>query len=755
MKIDVFFVNYGVIGEVINGYVEVTFKKPTFVRQCKIMLRSHTCCPELKSKGETDPRFEENFKDWEAIKEDYGYQVINADTYNEHYQVDEERYTEYPPGITRFPFEFKTPDTFGNTVVVDKNFLKWEAIATIIDDFGNETKSSPVECPLLYSRATAKPQPVTFEETHLKYSIVVNVDNNEVYQGEVITGSFTFTNRTNVPLYLTLFLTSVVSTTDQKNGAMDKQKYPENVIEAPPGISTFHFSCRVSHLHYPNVFADPFVLRNFIEIDLDGVTFETKKEATVVVPITVYARPCDKDLMLKYGRYMGYRFPFSKRTFYGIHKSSPPACSFVEDLEQIYLTDSNKALYIDHFSRQIYGDFARIDKLSLAYPLELSTLPQGWTMGYYKNERYYIDLKTKKSTWVDPRNNPIPEHAEKNIPTTLSILPICAEGVGTGIGLKLKVMGGKKTFKFSVAKGLDPSFTAQPVRVTTDNWRNNVMVYIYEKKNLLGVVDIDLTFLQLNTSFKKWYYLTCPEYQQSEYMGRIKLQITYATPGEFPKVKEELDYFSALKLPFYNNTPRFIDAVKEMNIVRKNNMLEGVMTLVENQYIAFDNEAYLVLFKSLLPTLTSSRMKRRNTCPPEADPTKLHKQKEICKFSVKLKSFEECECSYIEACVEPKKKIFSNLIKKSPSGSQSPRSPRSLNSPRGPNSPRSLNSPRRDKTGDLWKTNENVVKTTGRKSSSPAEPFKKPRSISAGPKSLERMKETKPEDTQEVSKGQE
>ncbi|KAL7716860.1 WW domain-containing protein [Entamoeba marina] len=657
MKIDIILVNYGVIGDPINGYVEVTFKKTTFVKKCQVVLRTHTCYPELKSSDGSDPRDHRNQPLWDGVKDDYNYQTVNVDCFNEHYSTKDGRFTEYPPGIARFPFELLLPEKCSNTIIFGKCFLKWEIVANIIDDNDTINKSLPVECPLLFSRASPNPEPTSVKADYLNYSATINIDKNEVVQGDLINGTINFANRTNIPLALNLCTTSVLTATKPLNSAIDKKKFKSFDFEAAPGLSIFKFQCFITHLHYATASVEPFSLTNFIQLGISGVEFQNKRESKVVVPITVFVKPCDKDRMNKYSKFNGYVDPaYLKKPFYGSHKKSPPTISFDNGIEEIRMVENNKVLYIDHNQKEIFSDENLTEKYDALYPYELLTLPEGWVMGYFRNERYYANFRTKKSTWEDPRGNPPPDHIQENVTGSLSITPICSEGVGTGKGLELKVIMGKKKLKTTITKGIDPEFKTQPLKFNIDSMRNNVIVYIRENKNIVGLVNLDLSLMKYYTSTTKWYYLTSPEHQRTEYMGRIKLHIIYASSTDRPKHFETLDYFSELNLPFYATTQKFINAVKEINKIRLKNSKKEVMSIHDQKHVIFNCESFLDLFMtSEIVTRSFVQNKRRNSCPPTQ---KISTKVGHISINVELVSTDSKGCPTLVE-VEPKKKRHS------------------------------------------------------------------------------------------------
>ncbi|ELP94851.1 hypothetical protein EIN_248150 [Entamoeba invadens IP1] len=602
MKIDIVLCNKGVVGEPVNGFIEAVFKSPKFIKKVSVIFQTHTNYPDFKNGYSSDPRQDSNASEWQEknMKEDFGFQSFTCNCFSEHYNIQNGRFTEYPEGIARFPFEMVLPQKCCTTVVMGKCFLKWEMVAQIEELSCKIHKSDVFELPLLYKLYTTEIVKTQTSECidNKRFSLKVELEKNEYTQGEMVNGVIDFSNKTNTVLSLKISNQSVVESTKIDNSAIDKRVYIEQNFEVLLGISKMRFSLQVSPQQLASVIADPLSLRNFLVVRVDGLKNLTSVESGVAVPIVVRPScPYNRKNMEEYAKELGYDISFKKKRFYGTHKVSPPTIDIQNGLESGRVVDTNQVIYLDHYSRLVFEDKDKKTVMKRAYPTENMNLPVGWAMGYFRNERYFFNVKTLMSTWIDPRENPLPEHVGDEVTGTLTICPTQCEGLIGSKGIELCVYSGKKKMKVVSNKGLDPTFNKNDVfKINLDKMRNNVLLYVTDGKSTIGVIEFDLTLLKYYTCVKKWYYLHSPEHQRTEYMGRILMEVTYATSTDKPEIRNIVDYFSALNLLFYPSSKKFIDVVQSTNEERTKEKLPKLMDVYDQKYVVINREAFMNYF---------------------------------------------------------------------------------------------------------------------------------------------------------------
>ncbi|EMS12163.1 hypothetical protein KM1_022510 [Entamoeba histolytica HM-3:IMSS] len=660
MKIDIVLCNKGVIGEPVNGYVEVTTKHPIFIKKVKVLFRTKSRYPNYTNSGSIDAREKSNVYIWsEWLKDDIGFQSIETECFSEHYSIKDGRFTEYAPGVNRFPFEIVLPENCCVTVVMGNCHLKWEMIGLVEEEDSTIHKSQPIECPLLYSQRTINDySPIDLEHDTEKFNIKCSLQTNKVQQGDILNGQVIFRNKTDKPLELFVSCESILEALKKNNSAMDKRIFSHCKHTVGTGVTTLELNIPISPLQLPTVIAPPFSLTNCIIIKVSGTNLNSKEESGMIVPIEVFTLPLNRKNMVEYATSLGYSYlTFKKKNFYGTHKVSPPKINFKEGVEEVREIDSNIPYFIDHINRVVYDDKTTKHICDKIYPEELTLLPQGWSCGYFRNERYFINALTNATTWHDPRDNPLPQHVIEGVTGSLSIIPIQAESVGKDKGIELEILLGKTKIKSSIAKGIDAEFDPIPIRFNLDQQRNNVLVYVYESKELLGVIELDLTEMKFFSNIKRWYYLHPIEHQRTESMGRILLQIAYASPLDRPQITEGFDYISKAHWYFYPPTSQFMEYVNKLNEFRNKFNKEPLVKVYDNKYIVLARESYMYFFQ-IDESIDAEFSATKKTPTQPTQPTKPYITVDLTIKVVEV-SIIPCEVTY-----EKPRRRFSLSIKK-------------------------------------------------------------------------------------------
>ncbi|KAL7721457.1 WW domain-containing protein [Entamoeba marina] len=607
--------NFGYFNSPVNGFVSCDFLSPTFVSSVVVTVVSRTLL--LKNTPMTSPQLpslanNSNINEWNEMF-NLLTPILTQQCIDEN--NDPNATLECPIGTSRFPFTFSLSNSHIPTLSFpyeQRINFSYQIKATITTTTGT-FETDYYLLPMLFHSIPSLQSPPFTNTTPFKKnsSISISLPRTTFFTGERIEATLSLILKTQIHRATLSFVAMY-----RCLGGIHRMTFNTTMI--PLTNQPSRFLIDILPTVPPSIVTQTFRFEHFILIEL---FIDIGPPLKIFIPVTVVTsqHPQIRDIYMQ-----SIGMSCKQAPFFGIHSRPPPPFPHnINDGFQEGSSDYTKTLFVDHIKRNVHLS-KDDDPINDLYPFYESTLlPDGWVIGYNRNERYFIDTKNKSTTWNDPRDQSFkhPQHLLQKSKSVFNILPLCAEGLPTlnkstpEVYCAIYTEEGKMV-KTDTTKSFDPVFKKKTLSIVLDKQRQNVCLYLFAKgkeNKCLGYVNLDLSLFPFPSIIEDWFYIFPSPFNSNTTSGRIKLSIAYVddiTDLETVTPTPLTHIITATNTPFYPPTEEYINLAKSHESRYENGNVKMLMNDGGRIFLTHEK-------KLLSETKQSQRRKSRSNSKKE------------------------------------------------------------------------------------------------------------------------------------------
>ena len=663
--------NYGTFGKTISGYVEICVPFPLFLTKISLTIVQHfTGLKQTQNQNNQNNQnqlqlpnlqIDSNIDNWLKLTSYISpIMTIDIEDNYDHDGKPKQFLKELQRGIHRFPFSFVLPQNHPPMLIFpheQRIRFEYQVKATIFSK-SVQFDSAYYPLPMLFHSVPQLSSPPVQVDTPFNGNskLIMNIPKTSYFTGERIDITLSLMLTKNI-VKCQLSLVGVY----RAPGCIHRIDF--NSTNVPLTMGPKRFLIDIIPAVPPSIITPFFRFEHFILVEL--FLQKDQRPLKVFVPMTIVTSQNDH-LKMMYAQFCRILLP--NRQYFGIHNRPPPPfpSTIVDGLQECY-NDKQEKLWLNHLTKSVHSSKEDEHALEQIYPLYYnSLLPEGWIMGWNRNEKYFIDLKRKTTTWKDPRDESMikPQHVLSNSKGVLNILPIVAEGLATSLRNVYEIylmvfIDHQQVLKTELYKTSDPEFEQKTFAVELDGIRENVCIYIFAKgqpDQCIGTVDINLSLLPFPSIIEDWFYLSPTAFSNIVTSGRIKLRLAYLDkPMPLNEVQAmKIDHvMTSINVPFYPFTQQYVDEVRKQTMRMKFGAIKMLAANTERVMLCHDklSDEEVQQYLNQLKEQQSQQMKQ------SASSTKSTHSKDKKKDKSKEKKKEKKE-------KKEKKSFFHKLLKK-------------------------------------------------------------------------------------------
>ncbi|ELP84839.1 hypothetical protein EIN_283850 [Entamoeba invadens IP1] len=552
--------SFGTFGQPVNGYVEIAVPFPSFIRNIQLTVVS--CFTGIKVNTTTPPQvppmnIDSNIEQWSKLTS-YLTPIVQFDC------LPKNDIQELPTGNHRFPFTFVIPMTNCPMLVIpqeDRIKFVYEIKATVfLKQLQFDSAYYPL--PMLFHPIAQLQSPPSQVSTPFNKdsNLKVFIPKTTYFTGERV--DITLTLELKKPIYrAALSLVGMY----RAPGCVHRITFNSTLIPMTPEPKRFVID--ILPIVPPTIITQFFRFEHFVLVEL---YLQLGPPLKVFIPITVVTSQ-DPSIKQMYATVSGVVLP--KSPFLGINRRPPPPfpSSIVNGMQQ-GITEEGEIVNLDHKKKTMErnGDTEEV------YPFFMNTmLPENWIIGYNRNERYFIDVEHKVTSWKDPREESakVPQHVQRHSKGVLNVMAVRYEGISNSSKKEPEVFGMvftdvERVLKTDVVKGCDGDFGGKTLGVELDNERENVCFFVFVKGKpdvCVGCVNFELSLMPFPSIIEGWFYLRPLAFTDNVSTGRVKLRVAYVEQAMALNEVIAMNIRSvttSCNVPFYPYTEMYIEEAR-------------------------------------------------------------------------------------------------------------------------------------------------------------------------------------------------